>query len=99
MRTIRSAPLARKNPVQQRRVDLRVENEVLPIATPGQDIPGKRLFEPKFLARIDSPLLQWQRDGPAVYTVRVEVDGRDHDIVPVRRHLRVSQDVRVGAVE
>src|SRR4051812_7690259 len=88
-----ASPARRQHPIQQRRVDLRVENEVLTLAAPGQDMPGKRLFEPKFLTRIDSPFAQRQHDLAAMHTVRIEVDHRDYDIAPVGRYLRVSEDV------
>ena len=45
-------------------------------------MPGKRLFEPKFLSPDQFPTRAAAGDVSPMHAVRVKVDDRDHDIAP-----------------
>src|SRR5580704_17985925 len=81
------------------RVGLGVENQVLAVAAPRQDAPGKRLLHQKLLLAGAPPVGPRQYDLAAMRPVRVEVDDGDNDVGPVCRRLGVGEDIGVGAVE
>ena len=67
-------------------------------AAASKSAAGKCLLER--VARIgrNAKLGKRQFDGILVRAVRVEIYNDDHDVGPVRRNLRISQNVRVIAV-
>src|SRR5512146_1987561 len=81
--TMRLSMTGGKQPEHQGRIVLRIEGKAPALATPGDDIPGKRLGDEKLPVRGETPFVQRQDDLAGVRAVRIEVHRHDDKVAAV----------------